>query len=248
MDESCAAEALDHRREQRGWNGEVVGRAPRGAEHLPQRAEGAGVTVITIDILKERQQPVEGVDVVDACVGPFNAVARTVTKLRQTPLRAGDPDHGNAQRASLHHPVERWEDHLMSEITRRPEEHERVGSGHPVVAVAHHSSFPRTVGGGARHKSCTNLASQDAVPHWGGANIGKGPTVPRSFRSRHDLRRAGRPPGPDLGRDLDPGALLPLGTWRRSSTDRLLSGPTSPWGSSATAQQLAGSTFAPDRA
>lgn len=74
-------------------------RMTRTAEYPPERLERAGVAVVTIDVLHERQQPVEGVAVIDAGTGLRNAVPRMVTKLRKTPPRARDPHYGNAQRS-----------------------------------------------------------------------------------------------------------------------------------------------------
>src|SRR6185312_9022040 len=61
--QSFATEPLDHGREQRGRNSQVMHRTASTAEYTPQRLERARVAVVTIDILHERQQPVQSVAV-----------------------------------------------------------------------------------------------------------------------------------------------------------------------------------------
>src|SRR6185437_16745215 len=102
-------------------------RMARAGEYPPQRLERAWVAVVTVDVLHKRQQPAEGIAVDGAVDGLRNAVPRIVTKPRKIPPRPRDPHHGNAQRSPPHHLVKSREDHLMSEITRRAEEHKRVG-------------------------------------------------------------------------------------------------------------------------
>ncbi len=48
------------------------------------------------------------------------------------------PHDRNGRRSPLHHLAGSRKDHLVGEITRRAEEHERIGRGHTLIAVAHH--------------------------------------------------------------------------------------------------------------
>jgi hypothetical protein len=80
-----AGEPFDHCREQRRGNGEVVRGAARPAKYPPERVERAVVGVVTVDVVQPRQEPVEGLTVVDAGVSVGDAVAGPVAKLRQIP-------------------------------------------------------------------------------------------------------------------------------------------------------------------
>jgi len=66
-----------------------------------------------------------------------------IAQLSQTPLGVRDPDHGHRQRAALHHPVERREDHLVGQIAGRTEEHECIGRSRPsLVSHPQHLESP----------------------------------------------------------------------------------------------------------
>ena len=158
-----ATEPLDHGREQRGRDGQVVHRMTRTAQDPPQRLERAGVAVVTIDVLHQRQQPVQG-SVAGAGTGLRDAVPRMVTKLRKTPPRGRDPHDRNGQRSPLHHPAESRKDHLAGEITRRAEEHEGIGRDHALIAVAHHQPFPSHCRPRRGHEPCTPFLAGVASP------------------------------------------------------------------------------------
>src|ERR1044071_2249060 len=67
----------------------------------------------------------------------LHAVLHAFAQLRQTPFRGGDADYRDVEDASLCHRVERREDHLMGEIPRHAEEHQRVGPRRDVVNLVH---------------------------------------------------------------------------------------------------------------
>ena len=58
--------------------------------------------------------------------GSLDAVGRSFAHTFQAPLRESDADDGNRERAAFYHRVERWENHLVGEVARHAEEHQRV--------------------------------------------------------------------------------------------------------------------------
>ena len=74
---------------------------------------------------------VQGALVIDPARS-LDAVLHAIAQMRQTPLREGDADDRDFQGASFRHRIERREDHLVGEIARHAEEHQRVrmGGGH----------------------------------------------------------------------------------------------------------------------
>src|ERR1039458_2876646 len=59
----------------------------------------------------------------------LDAVRHALVQTRQTPLGEGDADDRDFKVTSLHHGIECREDHLVGEIARHTEEHQRVGTG-----------------------------------------------------------------------------------------------------------------------
>ena len=134
------AEPCDHRREERGRDGEVVRRAPSATQRLFYRRERARVVIVPAHVPEQGQKMVEGALVIDPARS-LDAVLHAIAQMRQTPLRGGDADDRDLQGASFRHRIERREDHLVGEIARHTEEHQRVRTrgGHeapPLVAAA----------------------------------------------------------------------------------------------------------------
>ena len=82
----------------------------------------------------------EGTLVVDAARSP-DAVRHARAQPGQTPFRRGDADDGNVERPSLRHRIERREDHLVREIARDAEEHQRTRAGGGLSSSAHALSW-----------------------------------------------------------------------------------------------------------
>ena len=119
------AEPFDHRLEERGRDGEVVRRAPGAAQRLFYRRERVRVVIIATHVPEPGQKMVEGALVIDPARS-LDAVRHAFAQTRQTPLREGDADDRDLQGASFRHRIERREDHLVGEIARHTEEHQRV--------------------------------------------------------------------------------------------------------------------------
>ena len=80
------SQAADDRGKQRGWNGEVEGRALRAVQRTPERLEGGGVLVVAIDVLQDRQQAVQRT-LVDVGAVPLHAFPRVRAQLLDAPRR-----------------------------------------------------------------------------------------------------------------------------------------------------------------
>ena len=119
------AESFDHCLEERGRNSEIVGRAPRAAQLLFYRRERVRVFIIPAHIPEQRQKMFEGTLVIDPARS-LDAVRHPFVQALQTPLREGDADDRNLERASFHHRIECREDHLVGEIAGHTEDHQRV--------------------------------------------------------------------------------------------------------------------------
>src|SRR4030095_5034400 len=63
---TALAQPADDGGEQLGREGEVVYRAPGGAERGPQGVERPGVVVVAVDVADERQEPLERIAVLEA--------------------------------------------------------------------------------------------------------------------------------------------------------------------------------------
>ena len=124
-------EPFDHRLEERGRDGEIVRRAPSATQRLFDRRERARVIVVPAHVPESGQKMVEGTLVIDPARS-LDAVRHAFAQTRQTPLREGDADDRGLQGTSFRHRIERREDHLVGEIARHTEEHQRVRtrSGH----------------------------------------------------------------------------------------------------------------------
>src|SRR5665213_1133006 len=74
----------------------------------------------------------------------LDAVRDAIVQPPQTPLRKGDADHRDRERASFHHRIEGREDHLVSEIAGYTEEHQRVraGGSHQATSLLAMVFFP----------------------------------------------------------------------------------------------------------
>ena len=118
-------ESFDHRLKERGRDSEVVRRAPSATQRLFYRRERARVFIVPTHVPEQGQKMVEGTLVIDPARSLY-AVRHALVQTRQTPLREGDADHRDLEGSSFHHRIERREDHLVGEIARHTEEHQRV--------------------------------------------------------------------------------------------------------------------------
>src|ERR1019366_8547655 len=118
-------EPFDHCLEERRRDGEVVRRAPSVTQRLPYRRERALVIIIPTHVLELGQKMVEGALVIDPARSLY-AVRHAFAQTRQIPLREGDADYRDLQGASFSHRIESGKDHLVGEISRHTEEHQRV--------------------------------------------------------------------------------------------------------------------------
>ena len=150
------AESFDHRLEERGRDSEVVRRAPSAAQRLFYRRERVRIFIIPAHILEQGQKMVEGTLVIDPARA-LDAVRHAFVQTRQTPLREGDADYRDLEGAAFHHRIERREDHLVGEIARHTEEHQRVrtGGGHQSL-LSWRASFPQRVPDGFQDAPTTS--------------------------------------------------------------------------------------------
>ena len=94
----------------------------------------------------------------------LDAVFHAIAQMRQIPFREGHSDDRNLQIPSFRHRIERREDHLVGEIARHTEEHQRVrtrGSheASPLGAVAF-STWPPN----AQRIAESTLSAKSASP------------------------------------------------------------------------------------
>jgi hypothetical protein len=59
----------------------------------------------------------------------FYAVGHALMQTPQTPFRESDANYRDSEAPSFHHCIERREDHLVGEVARHAEEHQRVRTG-----------------------------------------------------------------------------------------------------------------------
>src|SRR5580658_7107484 len=125
------AETSDHRLKQRRRDCQIVRRPPGVAQCLFKSCEGIWGLIVSTYILEERQEVFERALVIHSARS-LDAVRDPLVQALHTQLREGDADYGNFERASLDHRIKCREDHLMGQVARHPEEHQRVrmGLGH----------------------------------------------------------------------------------------------------------------------
>ena len=123
-----AAKLFDHGREQTLRNGEIVQRPLCRTELTTQKIEGRRISVIAVDKAKQRRELVEG-RAVDAAAVRLQAVLCTGPELIEAPPRLRDTDDRHVQMPALHHRLERREDLLVREVSRRAEEDQGIGGG-----------------------------------------------------------------------------------------------------------------------
>src|SRR6185437_12919987 len=124
----CCTESFDNHLKQRRRNSEVVRGAPGSAERLLYRRERVRVFIIPTYVLEQGQKTVERAPVIDSPRSLY-AVRHALAQTRETPIWEGDTDYRDFQCISFHHRIERREDHLVGEIARHTEEHQRVRTG-----------------------------------------------------------------------------------------------------------------------
>ena len=138
-------EPFDHRLEERGWDGEVVRRAQSASQRLLDRRERAPVVIVPAHVTEQGHQAVQGGLIIDPARS-HHAVLHAIAQIRQTPFRGGDADDRDVQCAAFRQRIERRDDHLVGEIARHTEQHQRVrmGGGHqaPPLPSAAFSLWP----------------------------------------------------------------------------------------------------------
>src|ERR1022692_1718883 len=123
-----STESIDHHLEERGRDSEVVRRAPGPAQSALYRRERLRIIIIPAHVLEQGQKMMKGRLAVDPA-RPFYAFRHALVQTGQAPLREGDADYRDLKGAALHHRIKRRKDHLVGEIARHPEEHQRVRMG-----------------------------------------------------------------------------------------------------------------------
>jgi len=86
------------------------------------------LVIIPAHVPEERQQLPKGSLVIDPARS-FYAVRHALMQTRQTPFRESDANYRDFEVPSVHHCIERREDHLVGEVARHAEEHQRVRTG-----------------------------------------------------------------------------------------------------------------------
>ena len=138
------AQSFDYCFEERRRDGKIVRWPTRVTKLVFQRSESVRVRVIAAHIPEQRQKMFEGAPIIDAARALYT-VRHALVQAFRTPLRKGNADYRDLQRASFHHRIESREDHLVGEIACDTEDHQcvRMGSGHQASAfVAAFSSWP----------------------------------------------------------------------------------------------------------
>ena len=133
-------EALRDRLEQARGDREIVQRPPRAIELTRDRVKRRAVAVVTVDVMQQREQPLERV-LSDRIGVLAHARARVLAKALQIPAGARDTEHRHRQSAVADHRIQRGEDLLIGQIAARAEEHQRV---RPTAAAHHHR--PHSIG------------------------------------------------------------------------------------------------------
>ncbi len=118
-------EALHDGREDARRDGEIVGRAARGAELLAQRRVGPGVVVVAVDVAQPGDEPLERRRVEAAVL--LDALAGASPELLESPARLRDPDDRHVETSAPAHRLQGGEDLLVGEVASGAEEDERVG-------------------------------------------------------------------------------------------------------------------------
>ena len=117
-----SAEPLNHRFEH-GWRYRQVVRRPlRATQCLLDRRERGRIFVVAAHILEQGEKLLECAFVIDS-TRSLNAVRHALMQTRHAPFGKGNANHRNLESALLHHGIERWEDHLVSQVTRHAEEY-----------------------------------------------------------------------------------------------------------------------------
>ena len=80
------AEPCDHRRKERGRDGEVVSRAASATQRLVDLRERAPVVIVAAHVTEQGQKMVQGMLVIDPARS-LDAVLHAIAQIRQAPLR-----------------------------------------------------------------------------------------------------------------------------------------------------------------
>ena len=153
--EARRPELLDHLSEENGRDGEVVRRALRAPQLLPDGGERRRVVVVAVHVAKKARQLREGRGVEAAVL--LEALLRARPHLVEAPARLRDADDGDVQAPAFQHRLERREDLLVGEVARGPEEDERVRpcGNHRVVLTSPASRDARRTGSASPRGACS---------------------------------------------------------------------------------------------
>src|ERR1035438_3639474 len=119
------AETLDDRLEERRRNSQIMRRSPRVTERLFDGYECARGLIVSTHILEQRQKTFERLFVIDS-TRALNTVRHPIVQTRHPPIRKGNADHWNFQGPSLYHCIECRKNHLVGQVARHTEEHQRI--------------------------------------------------------------------------------------------------------------------------
>jgi len=125
LSQACFAQSPDHCFKERGWDSEIVRWVSGAGQFLFYCREGARVLVVATHVPEQRQKRLKGTLVIDSSRS-LNAVCYALVKTIEAPLREGYADDWHLESASFHHGIQCREDHLVRQIARHSEEHQRV--------------------------------------------------------------------------------------------------------------------------
>ena len=135
---ACAARSAErghHFPEQARRNCEIVQRRSRVPERVTQPAEGVRVAVIAADEVQASTQ-VRQHRCVDGIHVRAHAFRDPVLDARETPLLAGQPEHGPGQPSTADQLIDGRNDLLEREVAADPEDHQGVRLGMPRLSHA----------------------------------------------------------------------------------------------------------------
>src|SRR5690349_19623677 len=134
--QTCRSQVLDDSFEEQGWDRQIMSRMTGIAQFFFEGGECISIAIVPADITQKRKKLVERLLVVDAS-GMLKAVFHAFKQLLLSPILKSDTDHGNPESSSFCHGIQRWEDHLVSQVTRDPKEHERIRLDSFTVILIH---------------------------------------------------------------------------------------------------------------
>ena len=117
-------QTLHHRREHARRNGQIMQRARRPVQRLPQALVGGRILVVAADVLQPRRQLRKRAGIDIAIV--LEAVARPLAQLVQRPAGASHAYDRHIQMARADQRLQRRENLLVGQVAGRAEENEGI--------------------------------------------------------------------------------------------------------------------------